>query len=138
MVKLRRIRIENFTILKEIMGKDSLEINFTDNPICIIIGKNGSGKSFLMGTLSPTSFDLIKNRATSDVAPEVLIPLSVILLVAGGLICIVSVVDLFQGRYVGGKGDPEVIEATRIARETQNASDSFGNPKTDEEAETEK
>ena len=30
MVKLRRIRIENFTILKEIMGKDSLEINFTD------------------------------------------------------------------------------------------------------------
>ena len=48
MVKLRRIRIENFTILKEIMGKDSLEINFTDNPICIIIpchrvvGSNGN------------------------------------------------------------------------------------------------
>lgn len=90
------------------------------------------------GYVANIAFDLIKNRATSDVAPEVLIPLSVILLVAGGLICIVSVVDLFQGRYVGGKGDPEVIEATRIAMETQNASDSFGNPKTDEEAETEK
>ena len=70
MVKLRRIRIENFTILKEIMGKDSLEINFTDNPICIIIGKNGSGKSFLMGTLSPTSFDLIKNRSGNPAIPD--------------------------------------------------------------------
>ena len=62
MVKLRRIHIENFTILKEIMGKDKIDIEFTDNPICIIMGKNGSGKSFFMGTLSPTPFDLIKNR----------------------------------------------------------------------------
>lgn len=70
MVKLRRLYIENFVILKEIMGKDKLEINFTDNPLCIIIGKNGSGKSFLMGLISPTPFDLIKNRSGNPAIPD--------------------------------------------------------------------
>ena len=90
------------------------------------------------GYVAYLAFDLIKNRATSDVAPEVLVPLSIILLAAGSAICIVSVIDLFQGRYVGGKGDPEVIEATRLAAETQNADESFEGSKTDEETETEK
>lgn len=70
MVKLRRLYIENFVILKEIMGKDKLEINFTDNPLCIIIGMNGSGKSFLMGLISPTPFDLIKNRSGNPAIPN--------------------------------------------------------------------
>ena len=70
MVKLKRIHIENFTILKEIMGKDSIDIEFSDNPICIILGKNGSGKSFLMGTFSPTTFDLIKNRSENPAIPN--------------------------------------------------------------------
>ena len=64
MVKLRRIRIENFTILKEIMGKDSLEINFTDNPICIIIGKNGIGKTSIACAIAGSINEKYRVRIT--------------------------------------------------------------------------
>jgi len=70
MVKIRRLYIENFTILKEVMGKDKMEISFSDNPLCIIIGKNGSGKSFLMSWISPTPFDLVKNRSVNPAIPD--------------------------------------------------------------------
>lgn len=67
MVKIRRLLVENFLILKEIMGKDKIEIFFSDNLLCLIIGKNGSGKSFLMSLLTPSPQDLIKNRSGSPV-----------------------------------------------------------------------
>lgn len=65
MVKIRRLLIENFTILKEVMGKDKIELNFSDNMLCLIIGKNGSGKSFLMSLFTPSTQDSIKNRTGS-------------------------------------------------------------------------
>lgn len=70
MVKVRRLYIENFIILKTIMGKDKLEINFSDNPLCIIIGKNGSGKSFLMSLITPSPVDLVKNRSNNPSLPD--------------------------------------------------------------------
>ncbi|MGL4949677.1 MAG: hypothetical protein ACRC5M_04785 [Anaeroplasmataceae bacterium] len=70
MIKLRRLKIENFTILKEVMGKDNMELNFTDNPICIIVGKNGSGKSFIMSLLSPAPVDLVRNRSGNPAIPD--------------------------------------------------------------------
>lgn len=70
MVKVRRLYIENFLILKTIMGKDKLEINFSDNPLCIIIGKNGSGKSFLMSLITPAPVDLVKNRSGNPTLPD--------------------------------------------------------------------
>lgn len=70
MVKVRHLYIENFLILKTIMGKDKLEINFSDNPLCIIIGKNGSGKSFLMSLITPAPVDLVKNRSGNPTLPD--------------------------------------------------------------------
>lgn len=63
MVKIRRMKLKNLAILKEVMKKDEIELNFSDNIFTIIIGKNGSGKSFLLQTLSPSINDNVKNRS---------------------------------------------------------------------------
>ncbi|MBR1818244.1 MAG: hypothetical protein IJ772_05270 [Bacilli bacterium] len=62
MVKIRRLKLKNLAILKEVMKKDEIELNFSDNVFTVIIGRNGSGKSFLLQTLSPSINDNVKNR----------------------------------------------------------------------------
>lgn len=69
MVKIRRLYIENFLILLKVLGKSKLELQFSDNPMCIIVGKNGSGKSFLMGLITPSPIDLIRNRTSNPAIP---------------------------------------------------------------------
>ena len=70
MVKIRRLFVENFIILKEVMGKDRIELFFSDNLLCIIIGKNGSGKSFLMSLLTPAPIDHVRNRTSFPGLPN--------------------------------------------------------------------
>lgn len=58
-MRIKRIKLVNFIGVKHGMDKDVIELNFTDNPIVMLQGGNGSGKSTILSQLHPftDSFD---------------------------------------------------------------------------------
>ena len=54
-MKIEKIILENFAAIKNAQDTNRLEIDFTkaNNKICIIIGRNGDGKTTLMSLLNP-------------------------------------------------------------------------------------
>ena len=54
--------------------------------------------------------DLLKGYAESTIPTAVLIPVCIILIVAGAFIALISLRDMFKGRYVGGIGDPDRVD----------------------------
>lgn len=56
-MKINKIILKNFSAIKNAMKSDEIEIDFSnaENKVCLIIGKNGSGKTSLLSQLHPFS-----------------------------------------------------------------------------------
>ena len=56
-MKILKIILRNFSAVKNAMNTNEVEIDFTNstNKICLIIGRNGSGKTTMLSMLHPFS-----------------------------------------------------------------------------------
>ena len=54
-MKILKLILENFTNIKTAMSARKVTIDFTSakNPICLLIGPNGSGKTTILSLLHP-------------------------------------------------------------------------------------
>ena len=64
-MKIKSLRLKNFLLIKSGMGKNEIFIDFTKlpNPITILVGQMGSGKTTILGHLQPgPSFGTLDDR----------------------------------------------------------------------------
>ena len=54
-MKILKVILENFTTLKTATGANKITIDFSNslNPVCLLIGPNGSGKTSTLSLLHP-------------------------------------------------------------------------------------
>jgi DNA repair exonuclease SbcCD ATPase subunit len=72
MVRITRLRLKNFAVIKTTMGVDEIEIDRSksNNVLTILMGQNGSGKSFLCSQLTPSVFEHTKGRTSLNIIPD--------------------------------------------------------------------
>jgi DNA repair exonuclease SbcCD ATPase subunit len=65
MTKIQRLYLKNHAFIYKVMGLYEIEINRTNNPLCIIIGANGSCKSTILSELTPIPLERTNYRNTN-------------------------------------------------------------------------
>ena len=71
-VVVKKIILTNFAPLVATTGLETIEIDRTgsDNNIILILGENGSGKSFLINEITPFPLEQVNFRNSSRIVPE--------------------------------------------------------------------
>ncbi len=67
MTKIRRLKLVNFSGIYVCMGKYEIEINRSDNPLCVLIGANGSGKTTILSAYTPATIENLQGRTESQI-----------------------------------------------------------------------
>jgi recombinational DNA repair ATPase RecF len=68
MIRVRRLKLVNFFVIKKCLGKDSFELNIdNDLPLTIFLGANGSGKTSILQELSPSPLEHTLYRTSSRI-----------------------------------------------------------------------
>ena len=70
MIKIRRMKLVNFSGIQIATKRESIEFTRSDNPICLLIGANGSGKTTLMTELSPSNFEHLQGRTEKRIVDD--------------------------------------------------------------------
>jgi DNA repair exonuclease SbcCD ATPase subunit len=70
MLKIRRIKLVNFSAIYLCTGEYELEFYRSDNPICVLIGGNGSGKTSIMTELTPAHIENLQGRSESRILED--------------------------------------------------------------------
>lgn len=71
-VVIERILLKNFAPLVTSTGQETIEINRKDSPnkMILILGENGSGKSFLLNEITPLPLEHVEFRSSSRIVPD--------------------------------------------------------------------